>query len=655
MCGIVGILRLSGDSSPSSPFDEALLTRLRDTMTHRGPDAAGNWIAPDLSAALGHRRLSIIDLSNAASQPMTNEDGSIRLTFNGEIYNYASLRDELTGLGHRFHSHSDTETILHAYEQWGTRAIDKIDGMFAFGLWDSRERRLWLARDRMGKKPLYFSICGGCLVFASEIKAILAHPAAQRKICEEALWHYLTLAVAPAPLTLFEGIHKLPPATHLLIPQRGKWIFTEYWRPWGKTDSPAGSFDDYAGQIREELQTAVRRRLMSDVPFGVFLSGGVDSSANVALMSREMNRPVDTFSVGFEDQAQAPYNEIQYARKIAGLFKTNHREILISDRHFFDFADHLAWRQDEPLSDPVCFPLYYVSKLARDHGTIVIQVGEGSDEIFAGYEIYRNYLRRHTLYWRRFQQMPGWLREGVAGMARWALSSRQWTHLQRACAGEPAFVSAALAFYDQEKALLKPWPKELPWRTASLSLEAYEGKNPSFSMLKRLYPQAEIHPLPGRPDEQPEDFLKNMISWECHQRLGELLLMRLDKMTMACSVEGRAPFLDTRLVELAMRIPSRYKIVNGVGKAVLKRAVEPLIPHELIYRKKVGFCGGSGNMLTPAILDFAEKNIMTALPPRDWHRASLEGLLSSHRAGTAENSFQIWNLMNLSLWLKKWF
>ena len=652
MCGIVGILNLR---PALSPIDESLLATMRDTMVHRGPDSSGIWFSKDHSVGFGHRRLSIIDLSPAAHQPMSNEDATVWITFNGEIYNHRELRKELENLGHKYRSHSDTETILHAYEEWGLKAIDRIDGMFAFAIWNEAKKTLLLARDRMGKKPLYFTEVDGRFIFASEIKAILKHPSIHRAINEEALWHYLSFAVSPAPLTLFKGIYKLPPATFLIVPKKGPWEFKEYWRPWSPTDQPSRNSDEYASEIKKCLTKAVERRLMSDVPFGVFLSGGVDSSTNVALMSRLMDRPVDTFSVGFADQAQAPYNEIQYARRVANLFKTNHHEILISDQHFFDFVDKLAFYQDEPLSDPVCFPLYYIAKLARDNGTIVIQVGEGSDELFAGYDIYRNYLERQNRYWAPFQSLPKWLQHPLAQFGSYFLNPRQAIHLQRAAGDEPVFLSAALAFYDLEKRDLHSWSGT--FTSASLPAQSYEGKNSSFEMLSRIFPNAKIEPLPSSNHfaVDSRDYLKKMISWECHQRLGELLLMRLDKMMMAHSVEGRAPFLDTQLVNLAMRIPSSMKIANGIGKAVLKKAVEPLLPTELVYRKKVGFCGGSGNMLTPAILKFASDTILSTLPRYDWSAAPLKQILEEHRGNTAEHSFQIWNLMNLSLWLKRWF
>ncbi len=666
MCGIVGVLQPSPPEGQhaAAPVREEILLRMRDAMTHRGPDDAGAWISPDGSVGLAHRRLSIIDLSDAARQPMSNEDGSLWITFNGEIYNHEALRRELERLGHRYTSHADTESILHAYEEWGVDAIQRLQGMFAFALWDGRRRHLWLARDRLGKKPLYFTLADGALLFASEIKALLKHPSVRPKLGEEALWHALTYAVAPAPLTLFEGIWKLPPATHLIVPQPEAvataessggtgWTFTEYWRPWAATESPHRSMEDYADEVRATFKAAVERRLMSDVPFGVFLSGGVDSSANVAFMSQAMDRPVNTFSVGFADASQAAFDEIEGARRMAALFKTNHHEVLISDRHFFDFAHDLAWQQDEPLSDPVCFPLYHVARLAREHQTVVIQVGEGSDEIFAGYEIYRNYLRRQRLYWKPFQALPSGLRHAAARWGGRLLHGREKVHLQRAAAGEPVFLGAALAFYDLEKNGLRRWSRWDP--SAGLAAQSYAGGNPSFALLRRIFPSATVAALPVAGDIEKADFLKKMIAWECHQRLGELLLMRLDKMMMAHGVEGRAPFLDTELVELAMRMPSAFKISHGVGKAVLKQALASVLPHDLIARRKVGFCGGSGNMLTPAILDFAEKRILETLPAHEWRREALERLVADQRAGRGENSFQIWNLMNLALWLKRWF
>ncbi|MCC7519530.1 MAG: asparagine synthase (glutamine-hydrolyzing) [Verrucomicrobiae bacterium] len=651
MCGIVGIWRMPS-ATGGTPLDPRLLDRMRDAMLHRGPDAGGSWISPEGAVGLAHRRLSIVDLSEAAGQPMANEDGSVRITYNGEIYNHATLRLDLERLGHRYRSRSDTETILHAYEEWGPACLARLHGMFAFAVWDAPRRRLWLARDRMGKKPLYFAKLGRDFVFASEIKALLLHPEARKTVCEEALWHQTSFAAAPAPLTLFEGVFKLPPSCHLTIEENGVWSFVEYWRPWQPTDHPAKDMEDYAADVRRVLKTSVERRLMSDVPFGVFLSGGVDSSANVALMSRARERPVDTFSVGFEDRAQAPHDEIHHARRVAALFKTNHHEVLVNDRSFLDFADELPWHQDEPLADPVCFPLHAVAKLARQNGTIVVQVGEGSDEIFAGYDIYQNYLRRARTYWRHFQAAPRWMQKSAAHLARSLLGARTATHVSRAAGGEPVFLSAALGFYDGEKHGLRAWPHLPP--SSNLSAAAYEGENPAFAMLRRNFPEARVESLPRLEDGPHPEFLKKMIHWECRQRLGELLLMRLDKMTMAASVEGRAPFLDTELVELAMRIPSALKIAGGIGKAVLKKAVEPLLPHDLVYRRKVGFCGGSGNMLTPRILDFAEERIRADLLPRGWRRRALERLFADHRSHRGEFSFQIWTLMNLALWYRRW-
>ncbi len=658
MCGIVGILNLLPELPP---IEENMLGYMRDTMTHRGPDSSGIWTSKNGVVGLGHRRLSIIDLTPTGHQPMCNEDGSVWITFNGEIYNHLELRKELESLSHRYRSSSDTESVIHAYEEWGVKAVEHIDGMFSFAIWDEKLHQLWLVRDRMGKKPLYFTEVEGRFIFASETKAILAHPLVRREINQEALGHYLTFAVSPAPLTLFKNIYKLPPATHLVIPQNKRWIFTEYWRPWFATDHSPKTMEEYADEVGATLQNAVKKRLMSDVPFGVFLSGGVDSSANVALMSQLMNRPVDTYSVGFKDQSQAPYNEIQYARQMATLFKTNHHEVLISDQHFFDFIDQLAFYQDEPLADPVCFPLFYVSKLAREHGTIVIQVGEGSDELFAGYEVYRNYLRRYHLYWKRFQSLPKWIQKSIASAGSPFLGSRSKAHLQRAVNGEPIFLGGVFAFLDLEKEFLMKGSETSSLRnssfrsSASLCAESYEGKNPSMQMLSNHFQNAEILSLPQINDASENDFLKKMIHWECHQRLAELLLMRLDKMMMANSVEGRAPFLDTQLVQLAMRMPSSMKMTGRLGKAVLKKAVEPLLPHELVYRKKIGFCGGSGNMLTPAIFEFAKQTILSILPKYDWPIAPLESLITDHQNGMRENSFQIWNLMNLALWLKRWF
>jgi asparagine synthase (glutamine-hydrolysing) len=389
MCGIAGAFSFANSAFRVS---EPYLIRMRDAMAHRGPDGAGLFISSDRRLGLGHRRLAIIDLSECANQPMTNEDGTLWVVFNGEIYNHAEIRAELERLGgHRWKTdHSDTEVILHAFEQWGIDCVQKFRGMFAIGLWDSKQRQLWLIRDRIGVKPLYYSIHHGRITFASEIKALLADEDQQRSLNEDALYYYLSFNATPAPETLFSGIRKLPPGTWLRINEDGSVREFRYWDVWDHTQPLTNVSDaEIAERILDELRTAVRLRKISDVPVGVFLSGGIDSSTNAALFSEGEGQPVRTFSIGYDKEYGSYPSELQYARKIARKVGAEHRELLLRESDLLDSMPLIIRHQDEPLADPVCMPVYYVSKLARDSGVIVCQVGEGSDELFCGYQYWK--------------------------------------------------------------------------------------------------------------------------------------------------------------------------------------------------------------------------------------------------------------------------
>src|ERR687895_786659 len=413
MCGICGVL----GTRDSFAAGEEVVSRMRETLVHRGPDDGGTWTAPRIG--LGHRRLSIIDLSPAGHQPMSNEDGTVWVTFGGEIYNHEELRPELEAKGHVYRSHTDTETIVHLYEEEGPRCVERLDGMFHYAIWDTRSRELHLARDRLGKKPLYYAQPDGGFLFASEIKALLEHPSLTPELDEEAFFHHLTFACAPAPLTMFAGVRKLSPAQRMTVRADGSREVETYWSPFGRTVE--GSDPELAEELLGLLRSAVEKRMMSDVPFGVFLSGGIDSSTNVALMSEQMSRPVETFTVGFSD---AEYlNELEEARRIAKQFGTNHHEVIISEKEMHEFLPRMVFHQDEPIADPVCVPLYYVSKLARDSGTIVVQVGEGSDEIFSGYENYVRHLRIYENFWRYAERTPPFLRRAASSMILPALQA----------------------------------------------------------------------------------------------------------------------------------------------------------------------------------------------------------------------------------------
>ncbi len=577
MCGIVGALSFSNSGFRVS---EPYLTRMRDVMSHRGPDGAGIFVSPDRRLGLGFRRLAIIDLSERAMQPMSNEDGTLWVVFNGEIYNHAEIRAELESRGgHRWKTdHSDTEVILHAFEEWGIDCLQKFRGMFAIALWDMKQRQLWLIRDRIGVKPLYYSVHHGRITFASEIKALLEDDEQQRGVNEEALYYYLSFNATPAPHTLFAGIQKLAPGTWLRINEDGHVQECRYWDVWDHTQPLTNvSEAEIAERILSELRTSVQLRKISDVPVGVFLSGGIDSSTNAALFSEGEGQPVKTFSIGYDQEYESYPSELRYARKIAQKVGADHHELLLKESDLLESLPLIIRHQDEPLADPVCVPVYYVSKLARDSGVIVCQVGEGSDELFCGYPYWKASLRLQRLC--NLLPIPNALRNlGLAGLnsvegGRGTSYRRQFSCevLRRALLNRPVFWGGAEVFSDSQKRQFLS-PRLLKKFT---ELSSWEALRP----IRRRFEEKSWEPSP----------LNWMTYLDLNLRLPELLLMRVDKMSMAVSLEARVPFLDHKFVELAMSIPEAVKTKNGVLKYILKKAVRGVIPDELIDRKKQGF------------------------------------------------------------------
>ena len=454
MCGINGTLSL-GDGFR---VETELVTRMRDALAHRGPDGAATWISEDRRVGLGFRRLAIIDLSEAAMQPMPNEDGSVRVVFNGEIYNHAEIRAELEALGHRFRTdHSDTEAIVHGFEEWGIDVLRRLRGMFAIGIWDERERALWLARDRIGIKPLFWSTHHGRLSFASEIKALLEDPDQERAVDEESLYHYLSFLTTPAPMTMFRGIRKLPGGTWLRVAADGTLREERYWDVWDETEPLDGiGENEVAERLLEELRVSVRLRKLSDVPVGVFLSGGIDSSTNAALFSEGEASPVQTFTIGYDRDYGSYPNELVWARRMADEIGAEHHERLISQDDLLDFLPRLVRQLDEPIADPVAVPLYYLSELARSQDVRVCHAGEGADELFYGYPAWRTSLRL-----QRANGLPVPATVKRAGLSALAIAGRSTTReyefLRRGTADLPVFWGGAEAFTEtQKQRLLSP-------------------------------------------------------------------------------------------------------------------------------------------------------------------------------------------------------
>jgi len=638
MCGICGVWEYGASNGR---VNESLLARMRDQMTHRGPDDSGELVFDNARGGFGFRRLSIIDLSAAGHQPMHGCDERTWLVFNGEIYNHAKLRADLEQRGHVYRSKTDSETILHLYEERGIDFVHDIEGDYGIALWDATREQLVLVRDRIGVKPLYYYFKDGRFIFASEIKAILQHPAITPDIDEKALYHYLTFLTTPAPSTLFRDIHKLP-AGHLLILNRdGTLNMRQYWDALPPEEPIQRSDEEHKTEILRLLRDSIGKRMMSDVPFGVFLSGGVDSSANVALMSEQMTRPVDTFTVGFHD---AEYlNELESARRIAKQFQTNHHEVIISEKDMQDFLPGLVFHQDEPIADPVCVPLYYVSKLARDSGTIVIQVGEGADEIFSGYENYVRHLRIYENFWRHAENLPLALRRTVANISRPALEATGRKRaaielIRRLGANEPLFWGGVVV-YDET---LKP-------RVVSGRLRERLNGSSSIQVVNKYLNHIE--------NERPgSDFLARMTYLELKLRLPELLLMRVDKITMATSVEARVPFLDHHLVEYALGVPRSLKVEGTSGKHILKRALEDILPRDLLYTRKRGFGAPVREWFRSALGELFDSHVLNStLRKRDLLDYDfVSKMLAQHRNQSKDWGFHLWALLNLSLWYERW-
>ena len=663
MCGIAGVF--STDSA--YPVKDGALQAMNESMVHRGPDGGDRWISQDGRIGLAHRRLAIVDLSDTATQPMCDTEETVWVTFNGEIYNHLSLRRTLQNVGHRFQTdHSDTEVLVHGYKEWGIDGlVQRLDGMFAFGLWDEAHKRLFLVRDRIGIKPVYFTRTGGSVRFASEIKAILSDPAIPRAVEPSALNHYLSFMVAPAPLTMFKDIFKLPAGHIMEVDSTGRLQARRYWDavPGNGIDpaetkglSDTALEDFYTTGIRKRLEAAIEKRMMSDVPFGVFLSGGIDSSANVALMSRMMDRPVDTFTVGFKDHTHL--NELDYAERVAKKFNTNHHKVLIDESDMLGYLDNLVHHQDEPLADWVCVPLYFVSKLAKDSGVTVVQVGEGSDEQFSGYNSYRMYLQLHHRFWGAFNALPGPLRGMAARLAR-GLTCPHTPRLDRvadimgrAARGHELFWGAAHAFWNvhKERVLANPvsggpWPllEEAGLDTGGL---ASSDSGDFISAMMNSFDA-------GHPGH---DELTRMIHNEFRVRLAELLLMRVDKITMSTSVEGRVPFLDHSLVDFTMDIPQTWKVKDGEPKYLLKKALAGILPDDVLYRPKMGFGAPMSEWLRGDFGCQAEQAVLGSPLMQDgyFNRDHVAQKFRLHREGRQDNALHLWLLFNLTAWHDHW-
>src|SRR4051812_645812 len=627
MCGIAGIV----SSDRLHPDDRERVVRMRDVIAHRGPDDAG--LFADGQAALGHRRLSIVDLA-AGHQPISNETDTAWIVFNGEIYNHLAVREQLESAGHQYKTRSDTETILHAYEQWGDASVEHLRGMFAFAVWDASRRRLLLARDRLGVKPLYWTLVGDRLLFGSEIKAILESGLIRAEANEDALPELLSTRYLSGTETLFRGIHRLQPG-HTLIFDNGQISIRRYWDiPAGRQSEGPDGMSEAAvvRRFRDLLEEAVRIRLMAGVPLGMFLSGGLDSSAIAALMSKMIDRPLQTFSVAFKQRA---FSELDYARQVARAINADAHEIVIDDQDFFGALPQLIWHEDEPIAHPSSIPLYFVSALAREHVKVVL-TGEGSDELLAGYGKYPRALAN----WRAgaaYRLLPAPMRKWMAGTVVPNVPGTIGRYAARSFLGMPRTPEAM--FFDNFAAV--------GLRRQSTLLSPRLAK---MATVERAYgPSRAFFDLPnGR-----STTLDRLLYTDMKTYLVELL-MKQDQMSMAASIESRVPFLDHRLVEFAAGLPPRMKLRRFTTKWILREAVREILPAEILNRKKMGFPVPFGIWMRGPWQDVA-RDVLLDVRSRQRgiiEPAAVERLISSHAAGATDGGDAIWSLLNLELWYR---
>jgi asparagine synthase (glutamine-hydrolysing) len=627
MCGITGVMKFR-DGARVEP---SVLRQMCAAMVHRGPDDEG--VYTDGAVGIGMRRLSIVDLATG-HQPLSNEDGTVWIAFNGEIYNHALLRPDLEAKGHRYRTHSDTETIIHLYEEYGADCVQHLRGMFAFAIWDARRQKLFISRDRLGIKPLYYRLTADEIVWGSEIKVVRAYPGNGVEFDRTVLPEYLAFGYLSGENTFYRDIHKLMPGHTMEVDPSGEIKIQQYW------DLPvvAESRSDvnyYIRSYRERLEQAVESHLMSDVPLGVFLSGGVDSSAVAALMTKIRQSPVETFSVGYSEDT---YSELPYARIVAKHLNSVHHEVLVSQQDFFDALPFLIWHEDEPIVWPSSVPLYFVAKLARERVTVVL-TGEGSDETLAGYTRYA-FTLKNAGWDRTYRRM---VPDGVRRMIRGSIANSTLI-------GATVRRKLSHTFLARDSA---SWASFYFDNFFSAFDEADQAGLLSDEVLRECTPGSAYQNVLEYWERSSGETLQRLLYTDIKTYLVELL-MKQDNMSMAASIESRVPFLDHPLVEFATNIPQKLQVGGLAGKHILKKGMEDLLPHSILYRPKLGFptpwsrwlAGSQLNLIRDLLLE--ARSIERGL----FKPEAVEKLFEEHRAGHRDHYDRIWRLLNLELWLR---
>jgi asparagine synthase (glutamine-hydrolysing) len=622
MCGITGIYNFK----TLEPISKGTLKAMTDTLVHRGPDDEGFYTSGALG--LGHRRLAIIDL-DGGHQPIANEDQSIWVVFNGEIYNFGDLHDELVKKGHMFNTRSDTEVIVHLYEQEGEQCFQRLRGMFAIAIWDSRSRTLLLARDRVGKKPLFYFHDGSRIIFGSEIKAILKDPGVTHEIDPEAVSDYFSFLYVPAPKSIFKNIRKVLPGHYVVVSGHGL-REASYWDlSFAETDDLTE--EKWCEKILETLQEAVRLRLLSEVPLGAFLSGGVDSSSVVALMHSAIGGPVITSSIGFEEK---DFNEIPYARSVASQFGTDHHEQIVRP-DAVAVVDKLAWHYDEPFADSSAVPTYYVSKVARDHVTVALS-GDGGDENFAGYRRYYFDQRENLIR----SWLPAVVRQPVFGALASLYPKADWA--PRVFRGKATFQNLArcpVEAYFRSVAACQPELKsDLLHGDIKRQLRSYH----SLDVLRDYYDKADT-----------DDLLSRIQYVDIKTYLTDDILAKVDRASMAVSLEVRAPILDHKFMELAARIPSSFKLRGIKGKYIFKKALERRLPESILYRKKMGFAVPLAQWFRGELKEMAHETLFGNHWGDLLDSSAVKKVWGEHQKGFRDRSTELWTLFMFRLWQSK--
>lgn len=634
MCGINGFINLSGQSIPDP---RGLIEKMNSKMELRGPDDSGIWSDPNNQLFLGHQRLSILDISSAGHQPMSTYNASHTIVFNGEIYNFAELKKSLPEK--QFKSNSDTEVLLNLFATRSDSCLTELRGMFAFAIWDETKQELSLSRDRVGQKPLYYSLQNDVFAFSSQLKSLFELPWIKRELDEEALSHFLTYNHLVPPYTMFKGINKFEPGYTMKVTNQGIKSYEPFWDVTlnKKTKTAINSEKKLGEQIFENLQKSVSSRMVSDVPVGSFLSGGVDSSAIVGLMTETARDPIKTYSIGFEGQPD--YDELESARKVSKLFGTDHIEKVVKPTDFIELLPTITDLFDEPLADTTSIPIYFLSELAKENDTKVVLTGDGADELFAGYSNWKRY-DKLAPYFSLYSQLPSFLRKSISSIyGEYDKASPAYEMLKRSDNGQDFFWSGARGFKESTKHdFLTDGFKHRNIEVDSYSI---------ISSFKENFEKIE--------NASSADYL----NWLCYtgikNTIPNVFLNRLDKLTMAHSIEGRSPFLDHDLIDTAFSISGKWKIKNGEAKYILKKSLERLLPNDVLYRKKQGFCVPIKEWGADIMLDYLESEINAFCKKIDvFNQSKIESIMKEVKDGKVSNINRLWTIYFLIQWYNKW-